>query len=284
MPGGDWRAWLARHVGATALAGLPPAHLAATAIGVPPAGTWFATPVALVAALDHVRMPADGWLTLAPDEAHELSDAFAREFGGSGHSLAPVGAEGFLLSGLSASRVCTHDPARVLAADIAPWLASGEGAAAARRLGAELEMWLHGLPLNRARARRGAAPIATLWLWGGGEGGGAASAADALGARPRGYGADGWLRGLWAALGLAVEGEAGALGQVDIDPDADTVVVVRQGVDEDVIECWCRPALAQLAARRVGSVQCVIDDRLFRFARFDLVKPWRRTVRWAATT
>jgi hypothetical protein len=32
----------------------------------------------------------------------------------------------------------------------------------------EIEMWLHTLPLNAQRERRGAVPISTLWLWGGG--------------------------------------------------------------------------------------------------------------------
>jgi len=65
---GDWRAWLAQRLGATDLAREPPAHVAAAAVGVPADGAWFATPVALIAALDHVRMPATGWLTLAEDE------------------------------------------------------------------------------------------------------------------------------------------------------------------------------------------------------------------------
>lgn len=287
IEGGDWRVWLAQRLGAAALAREPPAHVAARAVGVPEEGAWFATPVALVAALDHVRMPAAGWLTLTEDEARDLATRFASVFGGSGLALAPAGAEGFLLSGLTADPVCTHDPARVLAADVGPWLASGQGAGSLRRLGTEIEMWLHEHAVNRARVRRGAVPVSTLWLWGGGAPvRGATQAAarrsPARAALPRGYGGDSWLRGLWQAGGRPIEGDAATLTQVEVAPRTDTVVVVRRGVDADVVGHWCDPALALLAARRIKTVQLVIDDRVFRFSRFDLVKPWRHRVSWEA--
>lgn len=285
IAGGDWRAWLAQRLGATDLAREPPAHVAAAAVGVPADGAWFATPVALIAALDHVRMPATGWLTLAEDETHELATRFADLFGDSGLGLAPAGAEGFLLSGLIADPVRTHDPARLLAADVGPWLAAGRGAGTLRRLGTEIEMWLHEHPVNRARQRRGAVPVSTLWLWGGGEPLRAAAQTAAPGyavraALPRGYGGDSWLRGLWQAGGRPIEGDAATLTQVEVAPRTDTVVVVRRGVDADVVGHWCEPALALLAARRIKTLQLVIDDRLFRFTRFDLLKPWRRKVSW----
>lgn len=285
IEGGGWRVWLAQRLGAAAFAREPPAHVAAVAVGAPAEGAWFATPVALIAALDHVRMPATGWLTLAEDEARDLATRFASVFDGSGLALAPAGAEGFLLSGLTADPVLTHDPARVLAADVGPWLAAGQGAGALRRLGTEIEMWLHEHPVNRARACRGVVPVSTLWLWGGGAPVRAATQAAAPRnpahvALPRGYGGDSWLRGLWQAGGRPIEGDAAALAQVEVAPHTDTVVVARRGVDADVVGHWCDPALALLAARRIKAVLLVIDDRVFRFSRFDLVKPWRRTVSW----
>ncbi len=284
LPGGDWRSWLARRLGAAALATQPPAQVAAAAAGLVPADAWFATPVALIAALDHVRMPADGWLMLTADEGARLAADFARGFDGSGVSLLPAGAEGFLLSGLAAPAARTHDPAGLLGADIGPWLASGEGAAAVRRLGAEIELWLHGHPVNRARAQRGCAPVATLWLWGGGAP--PAKAAQAAPVHPGGpvarlYGGDSWLRGVWRAAGRELAGDAQAMAQVCVAGDADTIVVARHGIDEGIVERWCGPALAQLAGRRIRRVRFVLDGRQFRCARFDLVKPWRRTVSWA---
>lgn len=289
MAGGDWRAWLAERVGRAACGVQPPAHLAASALDAPAGGTWFATPVALVAALDHVRMPASGWLTLTAPEAAEIAAQFSREFGGSGLSLVPAGTEGFLLTGLAAGAVRTYDPARALAADIGPWLPVGEGATALRRLGTEIEMWLYEHPANRARVRRGAAPVSALWLWGGGEPADAAlpevvTREAARRTLPRGYGGDSWMRGLWRAADCPFEGEARSLAEVELAASTDTVVVARQGVDDEVVARWCEPALAHLAARRASTVQFVIDERVFRFSRFDLVKPWRRTVHWAVPT
>jgi len=45
---------------------------------------------------------------------------------------------------------------------------TGNSDPALRRLGAEIEMWLHEHPVNAVRARRGEAPVTGLWLWGGG--------------------------------------------------------------------------------------------------------------------
>ena len=44
---------------------------------------------------------------------------------------------------------------------------AGQDARALRRLGAELEMWLHEHPVNRARCDQGLLPVSALWLWGG---------------------------------------------------------------------------------------------------------------------
>lgn len=287
---GDWRGWLARRLGRADLALQPPAHLASGS-GVQANGPWFATPVSLVAALDHVRLAPDGCVRLAPDEAAQLAADFAARLGGTAAdgaplALQPAGAEGFLLTGLAAT-ARTHDPARVLGADIGPWLPTGAGAGALRRLGSEIEMWLHEHPLARAQRRRGAAPVTALWLWGGYTAVPAPPApapapvpvaAQAVAPWPRGYGSDSWLRGVWRAGGETLAGPGATFASVGMAPDRDTVVVVRG--DARFESQWLAPALEALAARRLRGVQLVIDERVFRFSRFDLVKPWRRTIEW----
>ncbi|MBV6417970.1 MAG: hypothetical protein CMLOHMNK_02749 [Steroidobacteraceae bacterium] len=288
LANGDWRAWLTQRVGRADLAAQPPAGLAAGAFGVAREAAWFATPVALLAAHDHVRMPVTGWLALEAAEAESLATDFARVFAGSGLSLVPAGAEGFLLTGIEATAE-TVDPARVLGGDIAPWLPAGAGAAPLRRLGVEIEMWLHEHAVNRARTRRGADAICGLWLWGGAAHGPASSPAMASPATPvaaparvpRGYGSDAWLRGLWSAMGRALEGPAHAFDAFELSGDLDTIAVVRDAVDGNAAARWIEPALAALAARRTRTVLVVADGRTFRFGRFDLVKPWRRRVAWA---
>ena len=289
---GDWRGWLARRLGRADLAQQPPAQLAAPA-GAPAGGLWFATPVNLLAALDHVRLAPEGCVALTAQEAAMLAADFAARLGGAGApaaqsggagspvaqlALQPVGAEGFLLAGLDAAQARTHDPARLLGADIGPWLPAGEGARTLRRLGTEIEMWLHEHPLAQALRRRGAPPVTALWLWGGGSGALRQGVPRPAPAWPRGYGSDGWLQGLWRAAGESLVDPGASFAALEPAPDRDTVVVVRGG--EPFESNWLAPALAALAARDVGAVQVVIDERVFRFSRFDLLKPWRRTVEW----
>jgi len=281
LANGDWRGWLARRLGREDLARQPPAQLAAGR-NAPGDDTWFATPVALLAALDHVRMAPDGCVLLAPEEAAQLALDFAARLGGAhtqGARLAlqPAGAEGFLLSGLAA-RARTHDPARVLGADIGPWLPTGADAVPLRRLGSEIEMWLHEHARARALRPRGAPPVTSLWLWGGGATVPAQVPVTPRAPWPRGYGIDSWMRGLWRAAGESLAGRGADFASISVAPDRDTVVVVRG--DVPIASGWLAPALDALAARRVRRVQLVIDERVFGFSRFDLVKPWRRAVEW----
>jgi hypothetical protein len=157
----DWRTWLASELGYKPEAIRPFANFAAAR------SAWFATPVHLLAALDHVRLDARGVLTLASEERVALCAAFARTFGPQ-YALLDDGVRGFFLTGLAPAEVRSTDPARLLGADIATGLQSGASAGELRRLSAEIEIWLHAEPLNLARAQRSARPVSTLWLWGGG--------------------------------------------------------------------------------------------------------------------
>src|SRR5688500_4965281 len=74
-PIADWRSWLASELGYSPEAIQPLASFAG------PRGAWFAMPVHLVAALDHVRLDARGLLTLDRNERGEWCEAFARTFG-----------------------------------------------------------------------------------------------------------------------------------------------------------------------------------------------------------
>lgn len=158
---GDWRTWLASELG------YAPADIQPFASFAGPPGAWFASPLHLLAALDHVRLPARGALTLDATQRGLWCEAFARTFGPQ-YTLHDDGVRGFFLTGLAPADVSTTDPARLLGADIASGLPRGAEAGELRRLMAEVEMWLHSEPLNDERVRRGSAPVSSLWLWGGG--------------------------------------------------------------------------------------------------------------------
>jgi hypothetical protein len=165
----DWRAWLAAEIGSKVLAEIPVAQVAGRAfVSAHDASTaWLATPVHLSARLDHVRLVDRGLLNLAGDERAALCEDFARQFGPEYQLHSGKGRE-FLLTGIPACDAVTVDPARLLDTDIAPALARGKDALKLRRVGAEIEMWLHVSVVNESRERARAPRISALWLWGGG--------------------------------------------------------------------------------------------------------------------
>ena len=174
-PGG-WRSWLWREFALKApLAEEPAAPAAVAAAAVPrlPAGQalWFATPVHFVAGLDTVRLHPAGLVELDETAQRALAADFARVFGDSGFTLHATGRRELLLAGgapLAAALARRDDPAMWLGADPRAGFPAGADAAPLRRLGAEMEMWLHEHPVNRAREARGQLTANALWLWGGG--------------------------------------------------------------------------------------------------------------------
>lgn len=171
----DWRRYLQRHMSQTAARAAPPASVAAAAVPeVPPdRPVWFATPVHLVAGLDTVRLHPTGLLQVDEEAQQLLARDFAKVFAGSGWSLHATGRREMLLAGgpaLSAGALRSQDPALWVGADPRGGLPAGPGASALARLGAEIEMWLHEHPVNRARDARAMLSVSGLWIWGGGEG------------------------------------------------------------------------------------------------------------------
>jgi hypothetical protein len=161
---GDWRRWLLRRVGGQ-LVELPLAAICAfeRPMGADLESAWLATPVALEARLDHVRMVDRGLLHLEVEERTAWCQEFNRVFGPQ-YSLHDCGPRAFVLSGLQGSTKVI-DPARLLGAEIGPALPGAE-APELRRLWAEIEMWLHGSALNDARERARKRRVSALWLWG----------------------------------------------------------------------------------------------------------------------
>ena len=211
-----WRAWLARRLGRADLASLAPARIAAAMCAAEPesadgaaATAWIATPVQLLAGLTRVHLPAHGILRLPAAELASLAGGFRRAFGGSGLALYPLPCGELLLFTAGMPALATLEPARAVGADLAQSLPHGPQAAALRRLGAEIEMWLHGEALNAQRARRGEPPVTSLWLWGSADGPETAlHAAGADVAAPRtlrAFGTDAWLEGLSRIQGSAYE-------------------------------------------------------------------------------
>lgn len=284
----DWRAWLSRALGVPALAERPVAEVAARAC-MPRgegSGVWMATPVSLSARMDHVRLEERGLLRVDPQEAGAWSAEFAGHFAPR-FRLQPAGERGFLLVGMDAAFAGTTDPARLLGMDIADALPRGTGASSLRQLGSEVEMWLHGSPLNAARALEGRPRFSTLWFWGGG---GAATAGSPQHGRgnPRAlrlHGADPFLVGLAAATGL--ESTSPPAGYAMLDAGIAHHVVelspMTGSADEALSSLethWFAPARRALMTRALSELTIIANDRCFRIAPRAHWRFWRRRRGW----
>src|SRR5690348_9130041 len=117
---GDWRRWLLHQVGGP-MARLPLASVcAAGRVSADQLATaWLATPVALEARLDHVRVKDRGLLRL-DDESDAWCAEFNRVFAPQ-YRLHDGGERAFILSGPDLPSI-TSDPARLLGAEIGPAL------------------------------------------------------------------------------------------------------------------------------------------------------------------
>jgi hypothetical protein len=311
LPGG-WRGWLAHWLGRGDLAGAPVAAVAAAASGggdaaggtarmpngsASPQGAtrWIATPVELVAGLTRVHLDRRGIMRLAPDEQAALAEAFQRTFAGSGLELEPLSDGQFLAITPGIAAVATTEPARC--AGGVPVVPHGPSAAPLLRLMAEIEMWLHGVPLNRERAARGAAAVTGLWLWGAtGEefpDTPARRYAAAGGNRPGAtvaFGADAFVAGLARLAGHVLrplpDPPAAAFAAAGSER-ALVVAELARGLTRE--EPWAlsaaaaaldgrlvRPALEALASGQLQRLTLIANDTRVAVGRRSGLKRWRR--------
>src|SRR5215469_4453676 len=277
-----WRAWLLGHIGRADLESIAPACIAAAVLDPAPAASpanpwppsvtrWIATAVHLHAGLTRAHLDLRGLLRLTPAEQAILAGDFARTFGSSSHTLVPLPSGEFLLSTPGLAPLATQEPARAACGELDQLMPTGTGATPLRRLLAEIEMWLHALPLNEARSSRREAPITALWPWG--------AAGRIVRPEPRApselpaaFGRDAWLQGLWQLNGavcrtppehleevLASRARAAVLvvevgGQ--LRGDAATVAGALRRVDERFVS----PALQALRRGPLEGVTVIVND------------------------
>jgi len=285
---GDWRHDLARDLGRPDLAAASAAALAAREILPLAVGesAWLATPVRLEARLDHVRMLDRGLPRLDVAERAVWREEFTRAF--APYALHDAGPRAFLLTGLAPAEIATVDPARLLDADIGRALPQGLPARELRRLAAELEMWMHGSPINLARERAGLPRLSALWLWGGGAQAPApaASSTPAIAASLRFHGDDPAFAGLARALtgmppsqlpaGFDALRAAPARVLVELTPLNGAPGASLQSLDAE----WFAPARAALNDGALAALDIVANDRWFRIAARPGWRVWRRRTPW----
>jgi hypothetical protein len=287
-----WRAWAAHWLRLPQYARAAPASVAAAALADAPSDRafWLATPVHLIAGLASIHFDRRSVLRLSDAELEALAAGFRDTFRGSGFDLHPLAGGELLLSGPAISAAATTtEPALIALIPVAEALPAGEGAPVLRRLGSEIEMWLHDHPVNEARARRGASPVATLWIWGGGAPAisppaAARAIADAA------FGSDAYLQGLWRLAGgearpmpvdwPVVHGEPHAqraLGVVEVAEllQANASWRLADAVAE-IDRRLISPALAALHRGELQQLVLLANDRALKLRAADRWRLWRR--------
>jgi hypothetical protein len=287
-----WRAWIAHWLGLSQYADAPPASVAAAALENAPAdgAVWLATPVHLIAGMTSLHFDRRSVLQPPAAELEQLAASFRDTFLGSGFDLRPLGSGELLLTGPEVSPAATTvEPARLLLTSVAEALPMGAAARVLRQLSAEIEMWLHGHPVNDERARRGALTVATLWLWGGG-----ASAVLRTTAAPHeimdaAFGSDAYLRGLWRLAGgetrpmpmdwttvISEPRVQRALGVVEIAEllHANASWSLADAV-ADIDRRVLSPSLAALHRRQLDRVILLANDRRLSLRPRDRWRLWR---------
>ena len=324
---GGWRPWLARWLGRTDLASVAPAVIAAALADAPPQAAatppavapsrdltgaattpsrnsattppatppnrnstaWIATPVHLIAGLTSLHLDRRSILRLPAPDLESYAQDFNRTFAGSDLFLQPLSSGDFLLHGPATLTGSTTEPARALAADLEASLPKGADAKPLKRLGSELEMWLHAIPLNEVRQRRGEVPVSTLWLWGGG------SCAASITHSPHtqidlAFGTDPYVAGLMHLHGAPSRALPDQLNSILGDPQAQRAVLVIEvtpmlqsnphwSVLEVLAELdrrFVAPALAALRQGAVESIVLIANNTELRVRRHDRLKLWRR--------
>lgn len=229
-----WRRWLSRWLtsadsgsAATVAAAALTELAASTTPGAvatgeaTPAAAWIATPMHLVAGMTSVHVDRRSILHLEASDQAALAADFERVFHDSGFHLRPLEAGDFLLWGPGPAMAESVEPARLMGSSMSQHAAATP---VLRRLGAELEMWLHDHPINDNRRRRGELAVTMLWLWGGG-----ALSKPAVGGHidsDRVFGCDSYLHGLCAMRGAKVAALPQQLAEVFDYPHARRAVVV----------------------------------------------------------
>jgi hypothetical protein len=304
-----WRSWLASWLGRPELASATPAAVAAAPSASrarhasPPdasreAGSvWIADPLHLAASLTSVHLSAQGLLRLDASAQAELCQAFDDAFADVGYRLTAARAGRFLASGRElAGEIHTTDPARCLGATLSEALPRGSGAGALRRLGTEIEMWLHEHPINARRAAAGRVPISTLWLWGGGAPLPVHIARSAAGSSPPAvavFSDDVYVEGLSHLLGVRCRPAVASVAALDARAEPRAVATLElfspgalQGEAGPAVTPlrslelldreWLVPALDHLARGALAQCTLIANDRCVSLVSRDLWRLWRR--------
>jgi len=126
-----------------------------------------ADPVHLSVMRDRIVLADSCALNLSQNEAEALTASIGQHFGDSLQPL-PLSPQRWYVKRLQPPHLTTTVLSMATGCDIDPIQPQGKDAQQFRTLLNELQMLLFTHPVNQARESRGALPVNSLWLWGGG--------------------------------------------------------------------------------------------------------------------
>lgn len=262
-PRRDWRDGVLDALSIRIADGAGPAAVAACAIDVlaPGGSVCLAAPVHAVAGVSRMFLATGDSFAIDAAETEALRLAFNAEFGAPHIHLHAVGT-GWVLQAPCAVAASDGSPELLAGAALAREPARTAEGRALRRLGAEVEMWLAGLPLNRERESRGAAPVNCFWFWGGTASLALTGPMHRPGVLVSNLGPDVWMAGLARLCGLRMR-RAGQWSEVG-DSNA-AVTLLQPSASGNALQhlpaweaAWFEPVRRDLAARRLPALRLQI--------------------------
>jgi hypothetical protein len=161
--------WIARALGLAN--GVAPAIAASSMRGYgldPLDGTWFiVNPAHIQIARTHLMMGDSRQLDLREDEGRALFESARACCDEAGHTLLYGAHDTWFLRADDWDGIQTSSPDAAVGMNLTDWMPSGNQARAFRKLQNEVQVSWYTHPANTARESRGAAPVNSIWPWGG---------------------------------------------------------------------------------------------------------------------
>lgn len=255
-----WRDWVlsGSGLGPDVLAHFPagPSTLALQT-GRQPVGSWArAEPVHLLTAIDHLQLASPTPLPLDPEESEALLATLNQHFVDSGFVFRGTSQSSWLCECPAGPAWESVEPSSVVGRNLRDLLPTGSGALRMRAVMNEVQMLLHGHPVNQRRGLVGRPAVNSVWLWGHG----AAAVPEGV-ARGILLTDDEWLAGLWRlhrGIVRHVQDLSDTLGQDGAEVRVAIAAPAASGSEVEALRrmerCVFAPARAALAAGRASSV------------------------------
>lgn len=239
-------------------------------------GLCLAMPVHVVAGMSRMFLAGAERFMLDAVSREQLRQAFNGEFGSPDVQLHAVGSQ-WLLQAPFAAAANDGSPESLLGTALAREPALSAAGRLLRRLGAEVEMWLAGLPFNAERERRGLSPINSIWFWSGATPAAMPAPACLPGGLFTNIEPDAWTAGLAAHCDLPLR-QVRNWEQVRDTPGA--VLILQPALPGNALlhlpdweSQWFEPARRDLATRRLPALRLQVGGSAWQL-------PARRMTRW----